>query len=253
MGGHKSLRLEGAQVKSDAEVQDFATAARTRLIEPCPFCKGVGLSDCACMKRVGLEVAAFEACIPRDFWDSTEKDVVHNRANFTDVVQAYTRKLGTANKHGYGLIFLGDNGVGKTMFMSYVLMAAVRKGLSAYYTSMPQLDYDIKRGFNDPAAHERLRVMFTVDFLAIDELGKERFKTGDNFLRLHLERILKQRFDDNAPTLLATNMEMTELETEYGRTLLSIIIGKYTTVLMEAGDYREHLKERMTKRMGFGR
>lgn len=251
MGSNKPVRLERTQVKSELEVEDFATAARSRLIEPCTICKGMGPADCECVQRVSLEVHAYEACVPRDFWDSTPDDVEHNKHNFNEAVASYMRKLGTANKHGYGLIFQGDNGVGKTMFMGMVLMAALRKNLTAYYTSMPQLDYDVKRGFNDHVAAERLRIMLTVDFLAIDELGKERFKNGDNFMRLHLERILKQRFDDNAPTLLATNMEMSELEQEYGRTFMSIIVGKYRPVLMEAGDFREQLKERMSKRMGF--
>ena len=65
-----------------------------------------------------------------------------------------------------------------------------------------------------------------------------------------MERILKRRFEDSMPTLIATNASLDELEGIYGATLSSILQGKYTIVQMDPGDYREQLAARMRREMG---
>jgi DNA replication protein DnaC len=198
-------------------------------------------------------VACFEACIPRDFWGVVVDDVKWNKGAFDGVVRPYCNNIAKARLRGYGLLFLGDNGVGKTMFLSYVLTRSISSGFTAYYTTLPRLDFDIKRGFNDRSATERLRLMLTSDFVAIDEMGKEKFKAGDSYIRTQVERILKERFDDSLPTIIATNASIQGLEKIYGATLTSILSGKFEMVTMEPGDFRPELRKRMGKEMGFVR
>jgi DNA replication protein DnaC len=210
--------------------------------------------DCPCHGRFALRVAAFEAGVPRDFWTLQASDIKFNNSVFETMVKTYVSKLKLALKRGYGLLFLGANGVGKTTFMSWVLMEAIRRGRTAYYTTLPQLDYDIKRGFNDEAARERLDWMLTSDFLAIDEVGKELFRTeGGSWTKTQLERILKKRFDDSHPVLLATNMDYSTVEKTYGPTMSSIFNGKYQQVPMLPGDYRENLRKKLSKDMGYNK
>lgn len=205
--------------------------------------------EAADFARYQHAVRMHEANVPRVFWKYTPDDVEHNREVFDEVVAPYIRKVKTAFRHGYGLLFTGDNGVGKTMFTTLVLRRVLRLGLSAYYTTMLGLDHNIKRGFDDKAVRERLDWYLTSDFLAIDELAKEQFKAGDSFARTQVERILKTRFEEEKPTLLATNASMEELEGVYGATLTSILDGKYTVVAMEPGDFRAKMKAKMRKDM----
>jgi DNA replication protein DnaC len=234
-------------MRTQDEVDDFKTEA-TALMEQCPKCEGRD-TGCECVLKYALHCRAFEAGIPRDHWEYEDGDVHFNREVFDEVVVPYRKKLRTALKNGYGLLLLGDNGVGKTMFISLVLMRVVRIGFTAFYTTLPQLAHDIKRGFNDRRKQERLDWYLTSDFVAIDEMGKERFREGDSFMRVEVERILKQRYDDARPTLIATNTDMAGLETMYGATLTSIFHGKYQMAVMEPGDYREVLRSKMTKAM----
>lgn len=238
-------------MRSEGEIADFEVEARRRIIMPCKVCDGMGPKGCECVVRHKHEVRCYTACLPRGFWDVKDEDVTHNTEVFQTVIQRYGRKLGTACREGYGLVLSGANGVGKTMFLSYILTRVLKKGLTAYYTSALQLDHNVRRGFSDREAAERLRIMLTVDFLAIDELGKEKHKEGDSFMRKELERILKERYDDNAPVLLATNMAATDFKNEYGQTLASIITGKYETVTMKPGDFRAELRKKMKKEMGY--
>ena len=238
-------------MRLEIECEDFAHEAHARIIQACPACGGLDASCKECYVKFYVETKAFEACIPRDFWWTTEADVTHNVEAFREVVLPYTKRLKLARRNGYGLALLGDNGVGKTMFLSHVLIRAIRRGFTAYYATLPQLDHHLKRGISDRAVMERLDWMLTSDFLAVDEMGKERFKDGDSWMRLQIERILKDRFDNSMPTLIATNADMEALTAMYGATIGSILVGKYQTVTLPPGDFRERPRKKMTKDMGF--
>lgn len=236
-------------MRTAGEVQDYTAEAQQKQLD-CRKCSGTD-PDCRCAQRFKERCSAFEAGVPQSFWSTEPDDVTHNKAVFDKVIQKYASKLRNARRKGYGLLLLGDNGVGKTMFISYVLMCAIREGWTAYYTPMPELDYDIKRGFKDHELEERLRWLLTSDFLAVDEMGKERSKQDPTWMDSQVERILKMRFDDNMPTLLATNMEIDEVHTAYGPTVGSIISGHYMPVHLEPGDFRGKLQSKMQEDMGY--
>jgi DNA replication protein DnaC len=152
-------------------------------------------------------------------------------------------------RSGYGLLFTGDNGVGKTCFISYILTQMIKRGCSVYYTTLPQLDKDIKRGFNDKEADRRLEQYLGSDFVAVDEIGKEHFK-AESFLNTQFELLLKTRHDDGDPTILASNMDYKALAEMYGPSIASMWDGRYVLVPMESGDFRKMLQARTRKDLG---
>lgn len=240
-------------MKTEREVKDFEAEAARRVYN-CKLCKGALDVKCECTKRFNFEKQAYEACIPRDFWDTRPEDIEHNVAAFKRYVLPYVKRIRTAHRNGYGLCFSGSNGVGKTMFISYVLACAIRSGRSAYYTTMLQLDWDIKAGFGDREHQARLEWMLTSDFLAIDEMGKEQHKAlgTKSHTQTQLERILKKRFDAGCqPVLVATNLSAIGLGKAYGDTVLSMVRGKMETVNMESGDIRVAKSREMRAAMGY--
>ncbi|KKM90923.1 hypothetical protein LCGC14_1233760 [marine sediment metagenome] len=236
-------------MKTRAEVADYTSQAKLAIVYGCKQCAGRD-PNCACREMLRVETEAYEACVPRDFWKITPDDIHHNRKGFDEVVRPYCDKLRVARAKGYGLLLLGDNGVGKTTFMSYVLTRAISIGFTAFYTTLPQLDYEMKRGFRDSEAASRLREMLTSDFLALDEMGKESFKDGDSYMRTQVERVLKDRYDDGMPTVIATNASVSGLKKIYGATLASLLVGKYQIVVLQSGDYRKQMREQMEKDLG---
>lgn len=239
-------------MKPEHEVELFR-AERSSIVSDCKKCNGA-VDDCECTLRFLFEVAAYEACIPRDFWHFKAADIEHNRKAFDEVVLPYLKRLNTAHRRGYGLLLSGPNGVGKSTFISYVLLRAIRRGKSAYYTTMLQLDHDIKVGFHDFEAQRRLEWMMTSDFFGLDEMGKEQFRapTDQNFIKTQVEMILKKRFDECKPTILGTNLDGSKFAEMYGASVNSMVVGKYRFVYMEPGDIRKSkLAEKMTEEMGY--
>lgn len=216
-----------------AEVEEFR-ADRAALVGP---------------ERAAYEAAMYRGHVPQLHWFVEPDQVRHNRAAFRQVVVQYRKNMRKAYKNGYGLLFLGDNGTGKTMFISYLLGRAVVKGFSVYYTTLAQLDIDTKRGFDDKQQQARLAELTNSDFLAIDELGKEHFKQG-SYLRTVLEALLKSRYDDGYPTFMASNVDYDDLCELYGTTIQSMWEGRYHMVRLEGGDFRKKAAQKMRKDMG---
>lgn len=240
-------------MRTKEEMQSHEEKLRFHILIKCKKCRGTD-SNCSCLKRYQFCLSAYEACIPKDFWTIEEKDITHNKRIFQKTVLKYVSNLKKILASGYGLVFLGDNGVGKTYFTSYVLTRAIRAGYSTYYTTMPQLEHDMMLGFRkgNESISKRLDWFLTSDFLAIDEVGKEKRRgKGEAYVNVQLERILKQRCDDSMPVLLATNMDKEEFEEWHGSTISSIIAGKYQPVIMEPGDFRKKMARKMKKDMGY--
>src|SRR6185436_11388628 len=124
------------------------------------------------------------------FWD-VRGDNFTAQHSALKKVQRYCARRRRVLSNGYSLLLMGDNGVGKTMLLSYVLTQMIRRGSTVYYTTLAQLDADIKRGFNDVEAERRLEFLLESDFLAVDEIGKEHFKT-ESYLNTRLEALLKR-------------------------------------------------------------
>lgn len=237
-------------MRTKEEVEQFEFLHKMGSVYCCKICRGKD-SRCSCYAKHNVAVAAYEACIPQDFWSVKKEEIDNNVDVFKNTVEVYVKNINKALRKGYGLLFIGDNGVGKTHFISYILMEAIKKKRSVYFTTMPKLDLNIKRSYKKDDIDKRLQYMLSSDFLAIDELGKERVKSDNKYMDAQIEQILKSRLDDSMPMLLASNMDLQSLEEAYGPTVSSMLVGKFQIVMMEPGDYREKMRERMIEDMGY--
>lgn len=232
------------------DVEEYDAVAFHNYVSCCKICGGVDI-DCSCREKHRIAVAAYEACIPQSFWWNREEDTIINKEVFSGTIKPYIRNMNKALRNGYGLILSGDNGVGKTHFISYILISAIKSKRTVYYTSMLDLDFNIKRGFRNSVLEERLNWMLDSDFLAIDELGKEKTKSTVQYMDTQIERILKSRIDNNLPILFATNVDVDSLDELYGATVASMLSGKFQVVTMEPGDLRKSFQYQMRKEMGY--
>ena len=243
-------------MRTEDEISAFDARARSRMMN-CPECGGLSLS-CQCRKKFAHETRCYEACIPESFWWTERKHIRHNEEIFDGIVVPYVKKIPRAHDIGAGLFLYGDNGCGKTIFLSWILSRIARSGLyTCYYTTMPQLAKDIGTTWKSDVAAKRLQYYQTSDFVVIDELGKEKSKLGDSFARVELERWVKNRFDNKQPTLYASNCSPTDLADApenggYGQTVMSVISGRCKVIGMEPGDFRQQgLRDEVGHEMGW--
>lgn len=197
-----------------------------------------------------VNLDAYEACIPMDFWLASVDAVTHNKQALEMRIHPYLKSLNRARKSGYGLALFGNNGSGKTYFACIVAMAAVRKRWGVYYTTALQLDHDYRRCWSDKDRLERLEWYLDCDLLVLDELAKEKTRDGDAYGRLHIERILKRRADDCLPTVLCGNGTREDIVSAYGESIDSIVGGKFVVANLKPGDFRKTVNEQVLKDIG---
>lgn len=238
-------------MRTERDAGDFEKRVLSEYLSKCKKCRNGGDPLCSCRKNAIRDAKLYESCIPRDFWRLEPKNVKFNTEVYKHTISAYLAKLSTAHTHGYGLLFSGGNGVGKTTFLCLVLRRALKAGFTVYYTTLPDLVYHISKGLYDRTIAKRIEWYLTSDFVAIDEVGKDKVKNQRFAAEFHLERILKNRFDGSKPTLLASNMSAKEIREEYGRTVHSMLRGKYQSIAMKEGDFRNNLRKRMLEVMEY--
>ena len=197
--------------------------------------------------RRSFMVECFAAGVPKSFWFCLAKDVSYNQEVFQKIVCRYASKRKTILRRGWGMALMGDNGSGKTMFASYLATQFLRRGTSVYYTRVPKLNEDFKRGFKDDVFAVRLNEALEAELLVLDELGKEL--NSDGYLGVRLEEILKERYDNAQPTIITSNLNWTALVKRYGASIESMLEGRYLKVALEAGDFRLKTKADMKKDM----
>lgn len=229
----------------------------------CSACGGVRYVEgqaCACLRRIAVSKRAYAGCIPHEFWDLGFADMRYNLELLCGPIAEYcgltptgehdptTRGgLNRAMRTGKSLYLFGANGVGKTTYGCFVLMEVLRRRrYSVYYTTMMSLHTARTNSYSARTRDGELEQMLKeVDFLFLDELMKERVGNLDTAVRVLLEDVLKTRYQDQRPTIVASNVEFAQIglpvaEGGYGASLASMMGGaRYDLITFAPGDNRE--------------
>jgi DNA replication protein DnaC len=160
----------------------------------------------------------FEANVPRSYWGLGPNKVHHNKKAWAKYVKTYLAKFSKAEEHGYGLMFRGGPASGKTWMLSYVIGRLVRRGRTAYYTTVADLAAAFTRSFDDATYRVALEQALGSELLAIDDMTRESLVGVEKsaWFRSQITRVVKMRSDSGLVTLIATDCEVEELSSVYG-------------------------------------
>jgi len=188
-----------------------------------------GRVECICQKKFNKLLHLVEANIPINLWtvnrqlteDKRVKDCVNNKTvSLKETIEKYLKKLNEALDKGIGFVFWGPNGTGKTFFGCKILTKALKKNYSAHYILFPDIIEMLKK-FDYEFIYAVVDEISKVDFLFIDEIGKE-YKTSQ-FTLTNLENIIKDRMSSHKPTIFASNLKIEEIQDQYGPSIMSVM------------------------------
>lgn len=147
--------------------------------------------------------------LPRRFW-SIRPDMIEAGMMRTKTM-AFISKLEMAIENGYGLIFCGPNGVGKTSAAVSILMEARRQTFKVLFMEAAKIKaHAIDRDRFD----DRLTMWqyaHSCDLLLLDDVGKGT-TDGKGFGEGLLDELLRHRSANLRSTLLTTNLPITNLD-----------------------------------------
>lgn len=139
------------------------------------------------------------------------------------------------------LYFYGPTGTGKTFLLNAIVKGVLDRGHQVFYQTAPELleflatysfTYQNARTLEDAARRD---FAYNCSLLVLDDLGAEYTteKTTAELFELLNARIVGQR-----PTIISSNLELTELENRYNARIASRIAGEYVPFHLYGPDLR---------------
>ncbi len=221
----------------------------------CDVCKDTGSHDgyyCRCYKELIREVARkelsanspSEKCKFSTFRISCYPDVtdpiagISQRKQMEQVYEFCKDYANDFSPSSTGLYMYGFTGLGKTHLSLAIANAVIDKGYDVYYGSIQTImnaleDEHFRKGKTDTNVKDDV---LSCDLLIIDDLGVE-FTT--QFTVAELYNIINTRALRSLPTIISTNLTISELEEKYGQRIASRILGGCMPVYFCGKDIRQ--------------
>ena len=216
-----------------------------------------GSKECKCLKRFKTYKRYYKARIPQAYWRVDEENFYGDKKALK-TVSMYMDNFKNAIRRGLGLLMWGSNGNGKTSLGCIVGMYACDKKYSVFYTTLQNLLNMIMDSFKSDDQKNHVRdLLMNVDFLIVDEVGKEHIKknreTGTVFGITEFEEILRYREGMKKALFIISNMRPEQMEAKYGISIGSLFQGTLKTIQVTGVDTRKTVKAKSWNRMLKGR
>lgn len=144
------------------------------------------------------------------------------------------------SKNSENLLFMGGVGLGKTHLCAAIIGEVIKKGYGVVYGSAQNLFSKVeKEHFSYDTQSHSLDALLNADLLVIDDLGAE-FSTS--FTQSLLYNIVNTRMNNGMPTVINTNLTLSELEQRYTSRVSSRLIGNYELFKFVGSDIRQQKK-----------
>jgi DNA replication protein DnaC len=221
------------------KLDEKSYAIRAVMVCACPVCSGSGViidnpadptpkgKDCECVERWKRIHQLIRAGIPYEYRNVTSFDFsgIKNKTGIKSV-QAYADNLERAREHGLSMFLTGDVDAGKTTAGCYIAIRAIQDGWPVFYTVLEKLagcwlEAVTSGGEDRKRANTELSYIEQVDFLIIDEMGKESGKDGGH-VRTQLDTLLRGRIANGLPFICISQLDIEGIQQKYGKPLASL-------------------------------
>jgi DNA replication protein DnaC len=142
---------------------------------------------------------------------------------------------------GTNVVFVGPNGIGKTMIVQNIAYGALAAGMRTRFVPASQMLSELSRQDGDLAFNRCLKKYCNYDLLLIDELGYLDY--GTRYADL-LFQVISGRYQKRS-TIVTTNKSFQEWNTIFPNamcvtTLVDRLMHKAELVVIKGKSYREH-------------
>ena len=183
--------------------------------------------------------------LPSRYWTAKYSQI--SEGEHKVVVGRYLVGLPSLLRRGIGMVLSGDNGVGKTSIAAVCLKNARKHGATGLFlTAHDYLSGVMNRvRFDDSCTcEERAKA---VDFLVLDELGKEPIVAAnerDGFAAM-IEDLVRTRVNNLRCTVITTNVDKDALELRYGKSFIALMKGTVSYVVVTGVSHRDRELEQL--------
>lgn len=139
------------------------------------------------------------------------------------------------------LLMLGQTGLGKTHLSLAIAYAVTERGFGVVYNSTQKLMDRLEAGKFSRQEDGRERYMdelshlLSCDLLILDDLGTEFFT---QFTTSTLYNLINTRMTEGRPTIINTNLEISQIEEKYSQRMVSRLVCGYKVLKFYGKDIR---------------
>lgn len=191
-------------------------------------------------KETPLELSSFE-----DFdlnYYKKSRDGSENYKIMKDVYERCVKYAANFDLDSVSLYFYGRTGLGKTHLSLSIANEVIKKGYNVIYGSVINFLNKIeKEKFGRGDTFDTENLLIDADLLILDDLGAE-FSTS--FTLSVLYNIINSRICRGLPTIISSNLELSELKNRYPESVASRIIGTYAAVNFTGDDIRQIINDK---------
>lgn len=224
----------------------------------CSECKDTGYIDgrmCSCLKSLLREKAydKLNNSSPLSLSDfrSFSLEYYSKAPDETKKVSPYSRMekifdfcknyaLDFSPKTSESLLLQGGPGLGKTHLSLAIARAIIAKGCGVIYVSAPDVLSTLEKerfgGYGEGRSDTTEKLLKDCDLLILDDLGTE-FNT--QFTSAAIYNIVNTRMMTKKPTIISTNLSLSQLQKIYSMRMVSRIIGGMKRLVFIGEDIRQ--------------
>jgi DNA replication protein DnaC len=180
-------------------------------VQICPHCdKGKAIA--AQQRERRIHKLFGEAKLPPKFGRASLEDFTDKPQLIREVKQCLASKS--------GVVLWGRRGTGKSHLAGAILRCKIAECVPSLFVYVPEMLGRMRDSFSGhgPSAYELLEGVKTIDFLVLDDLGKEN-ATG--WAREQLDIIINHRYSWNLQTVCTSNLNRKGLEAQIGDAAVS--------------------------------
>ncbi len=219
-----------------------------KLLNPqytCQKCNDTGYVNgklCDCVKTIAKEKYYKDLCqqmpLERSTFDKFDlslypDDCVGNMKDILEFSKNYSDKFNNVSK---SILFFGRTGLGKTHLSLSIANEVINKGYSVIYGSSQNFLKQIEDEAFGRKNGDTLNALIECDLLILDDFGTEFLSA---FISSAIYNILNTRALKSMPTIISTNLSLSEINSTYGERIFSRIIGNYVIKQFLGKDIRQ--------------
>ena len=182
------------------------------------------------------EVTLTRMNIGRRYWSAEMTDFPESTTK--GLFRQYISEITSNYDEGWGIFLYGGNGVGKTHASCALLKEIQRRGFSTYCILADVLKVAYIDGSRFDADNSVVQRVEQVDFLLLEDLGKEYSGKGSGFAELCFENLLRKRSRECLPTLITTNLSPATFKDRYKQSAASLAMECMVACEMKGEDIR---------------
>ena len=242
-------------LKITQKIQEQITDLKTNLVHNHKKCGGSGylpgeseglVSRCSCMIIFRYLSKLIKSGIPTEYWNLSF-DELKIDTSIKNKLDIYINNIRKAKQKGLGVIFQGNNGVGKTSISCEIGKIAIIAGFSVKYFTLSNY---INSVFTKLPERDIITYYKSSDFLIIDEIDKCNSK-----VRNIVEDFFRYASNNNKCLVCSSNLDLEGLEDLLGKSTISLFRRKNMFITMIGNDYslimEQSFEDRLTNSIDY--